>query len=187
MSALDTASTEATDRSISAATINIASGSAMSATSAKSSEPLVKESVVRNSGEITCPMTAMAASRATSSVSQRPSTRRQSRRGVASAAGGTSGETIVSACTSHAPAAEGGLEAHCDQPVERDRHEQQRADGRQLPERRDPEDDERRGDRREQQGAEGGAVHGPRASEDRHAADHGGGDDGQLVADPRGR
>src|SRR6266540_6330559 len=187
MSALDTASTEATDRSISAATITIASGSAINATSEKSSEPVVNESVVRNSGEISCPAMAMAASRATSNASQRPSARRQSCRGAVSAAGGTSDDVTVSVCTSHAPAAQGRLDAHREQPVERDGDQQQGADGRLLPERRDSQDDERGGDRREQQGAEGGAVHGADAAEDRHTADDGGGDDRQLVADPGGR
>ena len=49
MSALESARTEATERSISAAMITIASGSAMSATSEKSSDPVVNESAVRNS------------------------------------------------------------------------------------------------------------------------------------------
>src|SRR5919201_834647 len=163
MSALDSASTEATDRSISAATITIASGSAISAISERSSEPVVNESVVRNSGEISCPATASTASSAISSVSQRPSTRRQSRGGAAPAAGAASGDVMVSACTAHAPAAQRGLEAQADEPVERDRDEQQRPDGGLLPERLDPQNDQGRGDRRQQQRAEGGAVDGARA------------------------
>src|SRR5919201_5021367 len=187
MSALDSASTEATDRSISAATITIASGSAISAISERSSEPVVNESVVRNSGEISCPATASTASSAISSVSQRPSTRRQSRGGAAPAAGAASGDVMVSACTAHAPAAQRGLEAQADEPVERDRDEQQRPDGGLLPERLDPQNDQGRGDRRQQQRAEGGAVDGARAAEDRHAADDGGRDDRQLVADAGSR
>ena len=56
ISALDRASTLATERSISAATITSVSASAISATSDRSSEPVVNESAVRNSGEIAWPV-----------------------------------------------------------------------------------------------------------------------------------
>src|SRR4051794_13254075 len=186
ISALDSASTDATDRSISAATMTIVSGSAIRATSERSSEPVVNESVVRNSDEITCPATAMTTNRPTSSVSQRPSSARQSR-AAGPGAGGALRGAAVSVCTARAPAAQGRLDTQRQQPVQRDREQQQRADCRLLPERRDAQDDQGRGDGSEQQSAQRGAVHGPGAAEDRHAANHRGGDDGQLVADPGGR
>ncbi len=76
ISALESASTEATERSISAAMITSASGSAISATSEKSSEPVVNESAVRNSGDSAAPTTIVAAIRPISSASHRPAAAR---------------------------------------------------------------------------------------------------------------
>ena len=75
--ALDSASTEATERSISAAMITSVSGSAISATSEKSSEPVVKESVVRNSDDRLWPATTVSRMSPISSVSQRPANARR--------------------------------------------------------------------------------------------------------------
>src|SRR3954462_12606525 len=194
MSALDSPSTEAIDRSISAAITTRVNGSAMSAISEKSSEPVVNESLVRNSGEIACPIGSSRTNSATSSASQRPRSPRQappSRRskpgsasGAAlapSAAGGTV-DVVDSAGTADAPSAQAGVDAQADEAVEGDRDEQERADGGLLPERVDLEDDERGRDRAEQQGAESGAVDAAAPAEDRHAADDGRRDDGELVA-----
>ena len=72
ISALESASTDATDRSISAATITSVSASAISATSERSSEPVVNESAVRNSDDSACPTTKVTRISPTSSASQRP-------------------------------------------------------------------------------------------------------------------
>src|SRR3954469_14210706 len=199
MSALDSPSTEAIDRSISAAITTRVNGSAMSAISEKSSEPVVNESLVRNSGEIACPIGSSRTNSATSSASQRPRSPRQappSRRskpgsasGAArapSAAGGTV-DVVGSAGTADAPSAQAGVDAQADEAVEGDRDEQQRADGGLLPERVDLQDDQRRRDRVQEQCAERGAVHAAGAAEDRDAADHGGRDDRELVAGAGGR
>ena len=89
VTALDSASTEATERSISAAMITSASGSAISATSEKSSEPVVNESVVRNSDEMPWPAITVTTISPSSSASQRPANAR--RRVVPEAAGGGRG------------------------------------------------------------------------------------------------
>src|SRR4051794_36601445 len=199
ITALERPSTEATDRSISAAITTSVSGSAMSAISEKSSEPVVNESLVRNSGEIACPIGSSRTNSATSSVSQRPRSPRQapplrrSKPGSASgaalappAAGGTV-DVVDSAGTADAPSTQAGVDAQADEAVERDRDEQQRADGGLLPERVDLQDDQRRRDRVQQQRAERGAVDAAGPAEDRDAADDGGRDDRELVAGAGGR
>src|SRR3954471_20384405 len=124
----------------------------MSAISEKSSEPVVNESLVRNSGEIAWPIGSRTMKSATSSVSQRPAIARSpSRERGASAGGGASvgapaaraapaagGVTdSASAGTERAPSAQGGVEAEADEAVEGDREEQQRPDRGLLPERVD--------------------------------------------------
>src|SRR3954468_17294738 len=98
--ALDSASTEATERSISAEMITSANGSAMSATSEKSSEPVVNESVVRNSDDRPWPTIAVMMMRPISSASQRPANarRRAPPDGLRVRAG-----AVASACTARAP------------------------------------------------------------------------------------
>src|SRR3954466_10167662 len=86
--ALDSASTEATERSISAEMITSANGSAISATSEKSSEPVVNESVVRNSEEMPWPMIAVSTIRPSSSASQRPANAPRAGGGGAGGGGG---------------------------------------------------------------------------------------------------
>src|SRR3954454_7295921 len=121
MSALDSPSTEAIDRSISAAITTRVNGSAMSAISEKSSEPVVNESLVRNSGEIACPIGSRSTNSATSSVSQRPSRPRhvpaslrskpRSASGAAALASPASGGTadvVEAAGTADAPSAQAG-------------------------------------------------------------------------------
>src|SRR3954470_17546383 len=197
--ALDRPSTEAIERSISAAITTSVSGSAMSAISEKSSEPVVNESLVRNSGEIACPIGSSRTNSATSSVSQRPRSPRQapplrrSKPGSASgaalappAAGGTV-DVVDSAGTADAPSTQAGVDAQADEAVERDRDEQQRADGGLLPERVDLQDDQRRRDRVQEQRAERGAVDAAGPAEDRDAADDGRRDHGELVAGAGGR
>src|SRR3954470_18029267 len=181
--ALDSASTEATERSISAAMITSASGSAISATSEKSSEPVVNESVVRNSDDRLWPATTVTRMSAISSASQRPANARTRAPDAARAGTGA----VASACTARAPPAQGGLDAQAEEAIERDRDQQQRADRGLLPERLDAQDDQRRRDRAEQQRAERGAVDAAGAAEDRDAADHRRGDHGQLVAGAGGR
>src|SRR4051794_2145382 len=176
--ALDSASTEATERSISAEMITSASGSAISATSEKSSEPVVNESVVRNSEDRPWPTIAVTMMRPISSASQRPANaRRRAPDGARVRAG-----AVASACTARAPPSQGGFDAQAEEAVERDREQQQGADRGLLPERLDAQDDQRGGDRAEQQRAERGAVDAAGAAEDRDAADHRAGDHGQLVA-----
>src|SRR5215218_390267 len=189
ISALDRASTDATERSISAATITSVSASAISATSDRSSEPVVKESVVRNSLEMPWPKTAVSTSSPISSASQRPSMARRRAPpvavGSASRAGApvVGGVAVVSAGTACAPPAKGGLDAQGDEAVEGDGQQQQGPDRGLLPERGDLEHDQRRRDRAQQQRAHRRAVDAAGAAEDRHAADDGGRDDGQLVAE----
>src|SRR4029079_934403 len=101
--------------------------------------------------------------------------------GVASASAGEGG-AAVSAGTASAPSAEGGLDAEREKPVDGDGDQQQRADGRLLPERLDLEDDQRGRDGAQQQGAQGRAVDASGTAEDGDAPDDGGRDDGQLVA-----
>src|SRR3954454_10566071 len=88
-----------------------------------------------------------------------------------------------------------GGHAQREQPVESDGDEQQEAVDRLLPELVDLQHDERRPDAGQEQGAERRAVDAARAAEDRHAADHDGGDDRELLpgagvgvdrAEPRG-
>src|SRR5829696_1386140 len=183
VTALDSASTEATERSISAAMITSASGSAISATSEKSSEPVVKESVVRNSDEIPWPTLTVTRISPSSSASQRAANSRTrlvpEGAGAGAGAGALTG-AVDSAGTPRAPPAQRDLDTDGEQPVERDREQQQRADRGLLPERLDAEDDQRRRDRAEQQCAQ-------RAAEDRDAADDRRGDHGQLVAGAGGR
>src|SRR4051812_1938397 len=181
--ALDRASTEATERSISAAMITSASGSAISATSEKSSEPVGNESVVRNSEEIPWPMIAVSTIRPSSSASQRPANARRRAPDAPRAGAGA----VASACTARAPPAQGGLDAQAEEAIERDRDQQQRADRGLLPERLDAQDDQRAGDRAEEQRAERGAVDAAGAAEDRDAPHHRRGDHGQLVAGAGGR
>src|SRR4051794_20731817 len=181
--ALDSASTEATERSISAEMITSANGSAISATSEKSSEPVVNESVVRNSDDRPWPTIAVTTIRPISSASQRPANARRRAPDAARVGAGA----VASACTARAPPAQGGLDAEPEEAVERDRDEQQRADRGLLPERLDAQDDQRRRDGAEQQRAERGAIDAAGAAEDRDAADHRGGDHGQLVARAGGR
>src|SRR4051794_18950216 len=141
------------------------SGSAISAISEKSSEPVVNESLVRNSGEMAWPIGSSRTSSATSSASQRPAMARQpplswrskpSSGAAAVDAGVVSGtaDVVESAGTADAPSAQARIEAQADQAVERDRDEQQRADRRLLPERIDLQDDQRGRDRLQQQRAE---------------------------------
>ena len=189
VTALDSASTEATDRSISAAMITSASGSAISATSEKSSEPVVNESVVRNSDEMPWPAIAVTTISPSSSASQRPANARRRSAGAGPRRRASPGERGRSAQLARRALLlpQGGLDADGDQPVERDREQQQRADRGLLPERLDAQDDQRRRDRAEQQRAERGAVDAADAAEDRDAADHRRGDHGQLVAGAGGR
>src|SRR4051794_8524774 len=171
ITALDSASTDATDRSISAATTTSASGSAMSATSERSSDAVVNESADRKSDDRPLPTIHDTRIRPTISVSQRISRERR----------------VDSAGTAGAPLSQGGIEPQPDPSVEGDRDDQQRADRGLLPERVDLEDDQRRGDRPQQHGSDRRAVDAARAAVDRHAAHDGGGDDGELVAGARGR
>src|SRR3954447_11342328 len=195
ITALDSPSTDAIERSISAATTTSVSGSAISAISEKSSEPVVNESLVRNCGEIAWPIGSSRTSSATSSASQRRRTPRQpppSRRskpssGTAAAVSPAAGTVVESAGTADAPSAQAGIEAQTDEAVERDGGEQQRADGGLLPERVDLQDDERGRDRLQQQRAERGAVDAAGPAEDRDAADDGRGDHDELVAGAGGR
>ena len=185
MSALESASTEATDRSISAATITSVSGSAISATSEKSSEPVVNESAVRNSHDSPWPTTTVTSSSPTSSASQRPAgAARAARRGSVGAAArrprraawrsqparralllrrAASTRRPTSRSNAIATSSSAPIAACC-----------QNASTLQ--------DDQRRRDRAEQQRAERRAVDAAGAAEDRHAADDRGGDHRQLVA-----
>ena len=137
---------------------------------------------MRNSLERAWPTMAVTTSSPTSSASQLPATAQPGggalgpvpAGGRTAAVGGAGGAD--SAGTAGAPSPEGGVDPQADQAVEGDREQQQRADGGLLPERLDPQDDQRRGDRPQQQRAERGAVDAARAAEDGHAADHGGGD-----------
>src|SRR3954468_9503119 len=168
------------------------SGSAISAISDRSSEPVVNESAVRNSEESAAPAIATTSSRPISSASQRPAQARSRlppvlpSEAVAVSAGGAAGG-VVSACTAGAPSPQGGVDTEADESVECDRGQQQRTDGGLLPERLDLEDDQRGGDRAQQQRAECRAVDAARASEDGNATDDGRRDHRQLVASAGGR
>src|SRR4051794_36592018 len=80
-----------------------------------------------------------------------------------------------------APLGQQGGHAQREQPVESDGDEQQEAVDRLLPELVDLQHDERRPDAGQEQGAERRAVDAARAAEDRHAADHDGGHDRELL------
>src|SRR3954466_6673421 len=181
ITALDSARTDATERSISAAMITIVSGSAISATSDRSSEPVVNESAVRNSGEMIWPAIARTISSPTRSVSQRPSSERQAG-GDDVAAGGAVWGAAVSVCTACAPSPQGCLDAQREQPVERDREQEQRADRGLMPERGDTQHDQRRRDRPQQQRAQRRAVDRAGPPEYAAPADDGRGDHGQSIA-----
>src|SRR3954452_428086 len=168
------------------------SGSAISAISDRSSEPVVNESDVRNSEESAAPAIATTTSRPISSASQRPAKARSrlppvlpSEAVPVSAGGAAVG--VVSASTAGAPSPQGGVDSEADESVECDRGQQERTDGGLLPERLDLEDDERGGDRAQQQRAECRAVDAARASEDGNATDDGRRDHRQLVASAGGR
>src|SRR3954465_2160276 len=152
--------------------------SAMSATSETSSDPVVNESAVRNSGESDCPTTAVTTRSPTSSVSQRPSAARSRPApsplpAAVGVAGSVAGVWVmgVSAGTAGAPSPEGGVDAQADEPIESDGDEQQRADGRLLPEGLDLQDDQRGRDGAEQQRAQRRSVDASRAAEDGDVAD----------------
>src|SRR4029078_10617242 len=158
------------ERSIPAAITTSVSGSAMSAISEKSSDPVVNESLVRSCGEIAWLAGSRTTKSASSSVSQRPAARRRrpaSSRSVASGAStapavagvGTGGTDFVSAGTADAPSAQAGIEASADEAVARDRDQQPGGDRGLLPEGVDLEPDQRRGDRLQQQRPERRAVH----------------------------
>ncbi len=76
MTALDSASTDATDRSISAATITSVSASAISATSVRSSDPVVNESPVRKRSDSALPIASVITTSPAIRTSQRPSSSR---------------------------------------------------------------------------------------------------------------
>src|SRR4051794_31278374 len=184
ISELERASTEATERSISAATITRTSGSAISATSLRSSEPVVNESVERNSSERPEPAIRTTTISPTRRDSQRPATARMRpvappAAGRASASAGE-GAAAVSAGTACAPSAEGGLDAQREDPVDGDGDQQQSADRGLLPERLDLENDQRGRDGAQQQGAEGGSIDAAGSAEDRDATDDRRRDHGQL-------
>src|SRR4051812_3094041 len=165
------------------------SGSAISAISDRSSEPVVNESAVRNSGESAAPAIPTTRSRPISSASQRPATARSRSTPVlpSEADAVSAGGAAVSAGMARAPSPQGGVDTEADESVECDRGQQQRTDGGLLPERLDLEDDQRGGDRAQQQRAECRAVDAARASEDGNATDDGRRDHRQLVASAGGR
>src|SRR3712207_2506807 len=128
MSALERARIEATERSISAATITSVSASAISATSERSSEPVVNESAVRNSEDSPEPHSVVIRISPMSRDSQRAKAVRGLKRCRSGDGAGAVGLTAVSARMACAPSAEGGIDAQAEQPVDRDREQQQRTD-----------------------------------------------------------
>src|ERR1700734_2463384 len=194
-SALDMPRIEATDRSISPLMTISVIGSAMIAISPEVTPVLKKLPLVRNWGEVTAPKTKMATTRRPRPVSQRTEPRAAERSqpvssgaasGSAGAAAGTEARMLGSGSNAGAPSPQCGHEAHRDDPVECDGHQEEETGDGLEPELRESQHVQRGVDAAEQQRADGGAHRAATPAEDGHPADHDGGNDGQLVAGPRG-
>src|SRR5581483_2455817 len=173
---------EATERSISPVITISVSGSAMMATSPTLRQMKKRFVECRKYGDTSAPKTTVPTISRTSIASQRTAARSGCRPGD-SVAGTSSCGWKPRSDTRPPPRAERRRHAHGDEAVEGDRGDQQAARERLAPERRDVHHHERAVDRVQQQRAERGAEHGAAAAEDRHAADHDGGDHLELVAD----
>src|SRR6478609_3399608 len=144
---------DATERSISPVITSRVSGSAMIATSPTFRQMKKRFVDWRKYGETEAPYAIVAASRTTSSASQRTRNPKWLQFEEPSAAS-TGGSLLGTSATDPPPGAERGRDANGDQAVERDRGEQESARESLAPERGDIDDDERAVDRVQQEGAE---------------------------------
>src|SRR5215471_7656233 len=163
-SALDMPRVDATDRSISPLMMMSVMGSAMIAISPDVTPMLKTFPLVQNCGEVTAPKMPMATTSTASPVSQRASGR------STADSGGTRRAALWLGSDTRTPSSQGGRQPDRDGPVEDDRHQQQEAGDRLVPERRDAEYVQRGVDRVEQQCADRRAHHTAAPPEDRHAA-----------------
>src|SRR5918997_3768706 len=182
MTALDSRTVLATDRSISPVTMTRVSGSAMSTMTTTSSS---RKPVFRADAK---PSTDSAATRTNSTstnvmtASPLPSRRsRDAARGRCAPAWPAGVAGVVSTATEVPPSQAAG-QPQGQRPVEHDGGQDQRADGGLPPERVQPQLRQRRADGGQQQRAERRAVDRAAAAEDGHAAYDGGRDDEQLLA-----
>src|SRR5215469_16221282 len=157
---------EATDRSISPLMMISVIGSVMIAISPLDGPTLNRLFPVRNCGDTDEPTMMTITTTAARPVSQRSAGRSRSMR----------------LCMTAPSFAQGAGEAHRDGLVERDRHDEQEAPDRLVPERGDAEHVQCRGDRGQQQRAQRRPDDAAAAAEDRDAADHHGGDGLEFVA-----
>src|SRR5215469_13388948 len=157
---------EATDRSISPLMMISVIGSVMIAISPLDRPTLNRLFPVRNCGDTDEPTMMTITTTAARPVSQRSAGRSRSMR----------------LCMTAPSFAQGAGEAHRNGLVERDRHDEQEAPDRLVPERGDAEHIQRRGDRRQQQRAQRRPDDTAAATEDRDPADHHGRDHLELVA-----
>src|SRR5471032_909776 len=169
ISALDAPSTDATDKSISAATMINVIGKAISAISVKSASMFERLALERNTGDNTRPRISPSASTTTSMVSHE-----RCRRLVKASA--ESGLAMI-AFPHHA--ARDRARQQC---VERDRRDDQRSLNGLLPERRYAQHHQRNVDHAKHERAKRRAKDGAHAPCDRHAAHHGCGHHLQLDA-----
>src|SRR5471032_1285779 len=160
ISALDAPSTDATDKSISAATMINVIGKAISAISVKSASMFERLALERNTGDNTRPRISPSASTTTSMVSHE-----RCRRLVKASA--ESGLAMI-AFPHHA--ARDRARQQC---VERDRRDDQRSLDSLLPERRYAQHHQRNVDHAKHKGTKRCAEDGAHAARDRHAAHHG--------------
>src|SRR5579859_3848401 len=170
ISALDAPSTDATERSISAATIISVIGSAINAISVRSARMLLTFAPVRNTGDNKRPSTSDRASTMTSNTSHCNGV---SRLRVSSAESG-----LAMIAFPHHAFGDGAGQ----QSIGGNRGDNQCALDRLLPEWRDVQHDERDADHTQHERAERGAKNGAHSTGDRHAAHHGGGNDLQFDA-----
>src|SRR5580693_10545644 len=187
---------EATDRSISPLMMMSVIGKAMIAISPEVTPVLKKLPLVRNWGEVTAPKITMATTRRPRPVSQRTEPRAAERSQLASPdamlasaepAAGVEARVFGSGSNAGAPSSQGGHELHRDDPVQGDGHQQQEAGDGLEPELRDAQHVQRGRDAGQQQRAYRRAHRASAPAEDRHPAHHHRGNNGQLVAGPRGR
>src|SRR3954449_2740972 len=179
MTALDSPTVLATERSISPVMITRVSGRAISmiTTTSSSRNPALR--VEANPSTVRPAITRNATSTRVMTPSPVPSRRSREAAGPSANVRGA-GAGAVSTATEVPPSQAAG-QAQGERPVQDDRGQDERAHGGVAPEGADAELRQRGADGREQERAERRAVDRSAATEDRHAADNAGGDHGQFL------
>src|SRR3954454_2205584 len=179
MTALDSPTVLATERSISPVMITRVSGRAISmiTTTSSSRNPALR--VEANPSTVRPAITRNATSTRVMTPSPVPSRRSREAAGPSADVRGA-GAGAVSTATEVPPSQAAG-QAQGERPVQDDRGQDERAHGGVAPEGADAELRQRGADGREQERAERRAVDRSAATEDRHAADDAGGDHGQFL------